>query len=122
MTFNFLKRFSWSSFIKSAIPFVVLFMFILWITKDNLGEMLVPVLVYGLAISSFGSVALINYLQEKSTANNWLLLGALFFIASDSLIALNNFHEAKHQFNISIIVLYIISQYLIVKAAISKTY
>lgn len=122
MAFNFLKDFSFSKFLKTAVPFLMFFALILWLTKDNLGEMLLPVIVYGLAISTFGSLALMNYLQKKSTVNNWLLLGALLFIASDSLIALNNFYEAKHSFNISIIILYIISQYLIVKAMISKSY
>ncbi len=106
--------------ITSAIPFVLLFVGLLGLIYGNLGDMLLPVIVYGITISTFGTAALLNYRQQKTTANSWLLLGAILFIASDSLIALNNFYTPKHLFNIAIIVLYIVSQYLIVKSIIAK--
>ncbi len=121
MTSKFLKKPSFSKIIKAVIPFVILFSGILFLIKDNLGEMLLPVIVYGLTISVFGTCALLNYQQEKSTVNTWLLLGALLFITSDSLIALNNFYTPKRLFDILIIILYTVSQYLIVKAVVAKS-
>lgn len=118
MTSQFLVKKSLSQILKSAILFIILFAGILVLIKDNLGEMLVPVIVYGIAISAFGTCALLYYQQSKSIASLCLLLGALLFIASDSLIALNNFYTPKHFFDISIIVLYIVSQYLICKSVI----
>jgi uncharacterized membrane protein YhhN len=120
MISKFLNEPSASKIIKSAIPFVVLFACLLFLIKDNLGEMLIPVIVYGLVISTFGTCALLNYQQEKSTSNIWLFLGALIFIASDTMIALNNFYSPKHLFDVLIIALYIVSQYLIVKAMVTK--
>lgn len=117
---GYLQKELTAKIITSALPFVVLFAGLLMLIYPNLGEMLLPVLVYGIAISTFGALALLNYRQEKSTANLWLLLGAVLFIASDSLIALNNFYTPKRLFDISIITLYIVSQYLIVKAVIAK--
>lgn len=117
---GYVKKSSVSKIIVAAIPFIVLFAGLLSLIFDNLGEMLLPVLVYGVAISTFGTLALLNYQQEKSTANTWLLLGAVLFIASDSLIALNNFYTPKRLFDISIISLYVVSQYLIVRAVIAK--
>lgn len=120
VTTSFLYKDSVVKILTSAIPFVLLFMVLLGLIYNNLGDMLLPVLVYGVAISTFGTAALLNYRQQKTTANTWLLLGAILFIASDSLIALNNFYMSKPLFNIAIIVLYIVSQYLIVKAIIAK--
>ncbi|WP_299134278.1 lysoplasmalogenase [uncultured Tenacibaculum sp.] len=120
ITTGFLQKDLTAKMITSAIPFVLLFGCLLYLIYDNLEEMLIPVIVYGVTIATFGASALLNYRQEKSMANSWLLLGAIIFIASDSLIALNNFYEAKHLFDIAIIVLYIISQYLICKAMIAK--
>ena len=120
MTSQYVQKWTYLKLLKSAIPFVVLFMGLLSLISNNLGEMLLPVIVYGVAISIFGAFALLNYSEEKSTANTWLLLGAILFIASDSLIALNNFYTPKRLFDIAIIVLYIVSQYLIVKAVIAK--
>ena len=120
MTSQFLVKPPFLKIIKAAIFFVILFLGILFLIKDNLGEMLVPVLVYGVAISAFGTCTLLNYQQKKSTVNIGLLLGAILFIASDSLIALNNFYKPEIFFDIAIVVLYIVSQYLIVKTMIAK--
>lgn len=121
ITINFLHKASLTKIITSAIPFMVLFVGLLSVIYPKLNDMLIPVLVYGIAISTFGTVALLHYRQQKNTASSWLLLGAILFIASDSFIALNNFYQAKQLFNIVIIVLYIVSQYLIVKAVITKS-
>ena len=120
ITTSFLYKDSAVRILTSAIPFVLLFVGLLGLIYNNLGDMLLPVIVYGVAISTFGTAALLNYRQQKTTANTWLLLGAILFIASDSLIALNNFYMPKPLFNIAIIVLYIVSQYLIVRAIIAK--
>ncbi|RSC93864.1 lysoplasmalogenase [Tenacibaculum singaporense] len=120
ITTSFLYKDSVVKILTSAIPFVLLFVGLLSLIYNNLGDMLLPVLVYGIAISTFGTAALLNYRQQKNIANSWLLLGAILFIASDSLIALNNFYAPKRLFDIAIIILYIVSQYLIVKAIIAK--
>ncbi|MCD8447886.1 lysoplasmalogenase [Tenacibaculum finnmarkense] len=120
MTANFLKKTAVIQIVKSAVIFVALFVTIFLLIKDNLGEMLVPVLVYGTAISGFGTCALLNYQQEKSTENTVLLLGAILFIASDSGIALNNFYSPTHFFDIAIIILYVLAQFLIVKAILLR--
>lgn len=120
ITTSFLYKDSVVKILTSAVPFVLLFVGLLGLIYNNLGDMLLPVLVYGIAISTFGTAALLNYRQQKNTANSWLLLGAVLFIASDSLIALNNFYTTKRLFDIAIIVLYVVSQYLIVKAIIAK--
>ncbi len=120
MISKFFKKKSIVKILKSALIFILLFLVVLFLIKDNLGEMLVPVIVYGIAISSFGTCALLNYQQDKSLANLWLLLGAVLFVASDSLIALNNFYSAMYLFDILIVVLYIVSQYFICKALILK--
>lgn len=120
ITTDFLDKHLSVKMISSAIPFVLLFAGILYLTYANLGDMLIPVLVYGVAIATFGAAALLNYRQSKTTPNLWLLLGAILFIVSDSFIALNNFYMAKPLFSVVIIVLYILSQFLICKALIAK--
>lgn len=121
MTKQFLKKFSFKELLICFPPFAMIFLGVLQFIKHNLGEMLIPVIVYGFVISIFGAFTLSNYRQERTRPNLWLLLGAILFIASDSLIAINNFYSPKQLFNVSIIVLYIVSQYLIVKAVIKKT-
>lgn len=107
--------------ISSAFPFVVFFAVLMYLIYSNLGGMLIPVTVYGITISTFGSVALLNYRNEKSTENLWLLVGALLFLLSDSLIALNKFYEPNDIYGVSIMITYILAQFLICKAMIVKT-
>jgi len=107
--------------ISSAFPFVVFFGVLMYLIYPNLGEMLIPVVVYGITISTFGSVALLNYRSEKSTENLWLFIGAVIFILSDSLIALNKFYKPNEIYGVAIIINYILAQFLICKALIVKT-
>ncbi|MDY0779195.1 lysoplasmalogenase [Tenacibaculum sp. IB213877] len=121
ITAGFLKKESFGKIAIASVPFVIYLLGLLFLIKDNLGDMLIPVIVYGITISSFGAVALLNYMSNKSTANLWLFLGAIIFITSDSLIAINRFYESKAMYGIIIMVTYIVAQYLITKAMIVKT-
>ncbi len=118
---SYLKRISKGKIISHSVPFLLFLVFLLWMISGNLGEMLLPVIVYGIVISVFGVVSFLVYTQEKSTENLWLFLGALIFIASDSVLAINKFYESQEIFGVIIMVTYIIAQFLICKAIISKS-
>ena len=121
ITAGFLKKQSVTIMVSSAIPFVLLTAALLYLIKGNLGEMTIPVVIYAIVIATFGSVAFLNYRNEKSTANLWLFLGAVLFIISDSMIAINRFYEAKEMYGLLIMLTYIIAQYLICKSMIAKS-
>ena len=121
ITSNFLQRDLTVRMISSAFPFVFFFGILMYLIYPNLGEMLIPVAVYGIVISTFGSIAFLNYREEKSTENLWLFIGAAIFILSDSLIALNKFYETNEIYGVSIMVTYILAQFLICKAMIVKS-
>ena len=117
ITAGFLKATSKSTMLFVSFSFVVFLAGLLLLIKDNL----VPVTVYGIVISTFGAVALLNYIGKKSTENLWLFLGAIIFIASDSMIAINRFYESNELYGLLIMLTYIIAQYLICKAMIAKS-
>jgi len=121
ITASYIKKVSLQKVVLASLPFVVFLFSFLYFIIDNLGEMKIPVIFYGVVISSFGVFSFLNYMQEKNTANSWLFLGTIIFIISDSLIALNKFHEPKEFYTISIMLTYIIAQYLICRAIIAKT-
>ncbi|WP_242178782.1 lysoplasmalogenase [Polaribacter marinus] len=117
---EFLKKINLQKAAFISVPFVIFLVGLIFLIKDSLGEMLFPVIIYGITISSFGAVTLLNYLQKKTTENLWLFLGAIIFMASDNLIAINKFYEPKEFYGITIMLTYIIAQYLICKAMIVK--
>lgn len=108
------------SVIKFSIPFVLYFSTIIFLTVNNLKSFLVPVIVYGLVISAFGTTTLVNYVQNKNKTDLLLLLGATIFILSDSFIALNKFYISHPIYGVLIMLTYGVAQYLICRVMIIK--
>lgn len=117
---RFLQKASITKIITHSLPFLIILAVLLYIIYPNLGELLIPVVVYGVVICVFGVVSFLVYSNEKSTENLWLFLGAVTFILSDSVLAINKFYEASEVLGITIMITYIIAQFLICKAMIVK--
>lgn len=97
----------------ALLPFSLFFIILISILKPGLNDFLIPVIIYGLAISLFGSISFLRYLVKRNGASVMLLCGAVLFILSDSLIALNKFHESRAYYSVIIMLTYIAAQYLI---------
>jgi uncharacterized membrane protein YhhN len=111
-----LKKIETSSFttkVKSIVPFVILCFGLIYFLRDILGGMLIPVTIYATIISLFGTVSLLNYRNNKSNKALTLLFGALFFILSDGLLAINKFYESNAVYSVIVMITYITAQYLI---------
>jgi len=103
------------------LSFIIFFAFLfglLFVLKGHLGTMQIPVVVYGLVITSFGALSFANYQQHKSKAALILLIGALVFISSDAMLALNKFYAPNAFLNLMVMVTYIVAQYLIFRAMV----
>ena len=118
---DYLNNSSKSQKLQAILPFAIYFVLLIYLLIDNLGEYLIPVLVYGLTISVFGIVSLLNYIINKSQTSKLLLFGAFLFIASDSMIAFDRFYESKGIYSVLIMITYILAQYLICRYMISKS-
>lgn len=102
----------------SIIPFLILLFVLLSILYSSLNELLIPVIIYGITITTFGAVSLLDYLNTKSTKSLFMLVGAIVFITSDSILAINKFYSPNEFLAISVMVTYIIAQYLIYRSMI----
>nr|WP_321231309.1 lysoplasmalogenase [uncultured Psychroserpens sp.] len=85
-----------------------------YLVKDGLNEMLIPVLIYMLVILSMSTAAYLRKGTISKLSYTLVFLGALFFMLSDSILALNKFYEPLAYSNISIMLTYAIAQYLII--------
>ncbi len=117
---KFLPKIGIPRILVHSIPFIIILVALLYMIYPNLEDLLIPVIVYGIVISVFGVVTFLVYTNQKTTENLWLFLGALIFILSDSVLALNKFYEASEILGISIMITYVVAQYLICKAMIEK--
>jgi uncharacterized membrane protein YhhN len=104
---DFLKR----------IPFVIYATSIFYFLKPNISkDFLLPIIVYTLAITWMGSQAAERQTNQKSY--RFVLVGAILFIISDSLIAINKFTFAIPLSGLWVMATYIAAQYLIVEGVL----
>jgi uncharacterized membrane protein YhhN len=82
--------------------------------KDGLGAMLIPVAIYMLVILTMATTAYLRKNSVNILSYGLVFLGALFFMISDSILAINKFHQPIPWSDISIMATYAIAQYLIV--------
>lgn len=115
--FKDLKKIKLIDLLK-IIPFVLLSAMLLLLLKNNLGALLFPVCIYASVITLMGSAATLR----SSNKNSYLtvMYGALFFISSDSLLAINKFCSPLPQAGFLIMFTYIIAQFLIAEGVMKK--
>jgi uncharacterized membrane protein YhhN len=90
----------------------ILLLLLMW---AGLGDMKIPVIIYTIIIMTMGITALFR----RANGASLVLIGAMLFIASDSLLALNKFYQAFAAAGFWVMLTYILAQYLIVSGMIS---
>ncbi len=83
--------------------------------KDSLGEMMIPVALYCAVICIMGITAVGRWKRSDKTSFNLILIGALLFITSDSVIGLNRFMGPIAFAGPLVMSTYLLAQYLLVK-------
>ena len=101
--------------LMAVLAYLVEFMYILW---PYLGNMKIPVLIYGITISTMLSAAMWQYQKLENKTALFFIIGATLFVASDSLLAFNRFRESFNLAGVSIMTTYILAQLFIVTGAI----
>jgi uncharacterized membrane protein YhhN len=116
-----IEKVSFSSILTAIIPFGIFLFLLIFTLKDSLGDLFVPVIIYGFTISTFGTLSLIDYLENKSNKSMWMLIGAIIFMVSDSILAIDKFYHSIEIFGVLIMSTYIIAQYFIYRSMILDT-
>lgn len=82
--------------------------------KNGLGEMVLPVLIYMLAILGMATTAFLREGKVPKISYKLVLLGAIFFLVSDSLLAINKFYTVFEFAHVLIMSTYALAQYFMV--------
>ncbi|MNX08662.1 lysoplasmalogenase [Pedobacter ghigonis] len=88
--------------------------------QPKLGVMQFPVLMYAIIICVMAIMAVNRYGKVNIFSFKLILYGALFFLLSDSVLAVNKFSQPIPQAGVLIMATYMIAQYLIVYGTISR--
>lgn len=95
---------------------IILIYFIFMITTlfPKLGPLKIPVVVYAIVITTMLFIAFKGSLKWATPANNYILIGAILFVSSDSILAFNKFYAPITQASFYIMITYCMAQYFIV--------
>lgn len=88
--------------------------------KPETQPFLIPVLVYSTVIATMTLFAINRYRRVNDQSFALVFAGALLFMFSDSIIAINKFVAPFETARIAIMVLYITAQYLIARGALKQ--
>ena len=80
----------------------------------HLGDLKLPVIIYAMVISTMLLFAFKGSLHWQKPANSYILLGAIIFVSSDSILAINKFYNALPKASFWIMLTYLAAQFLIV--------
>ena len=93
---------------------------LVWQLYPHLSDLKLPVMVYAAVICSMLLASLHIFLKVNKTAAGFYLFGALFFVLSDSLLAINKFYQPFAYAGICIMLTYCAAQFFIVTGYIQQ--
>ena len=100
------------------LPVIIYYIALIYILSPNLGDMKMPVRIYGIVISYMLIQALQTGTIKNRDAAIFLIAGAVLFITSDSILAINKFYESFEYAGMAIMLTYGIAQLLITLGAV----
>ena len=101
------------------IPVIIYYIALIYILSPNLGDMTWPVRIYGIVICYMLIQALQAGRIKDLGAATSMIGGAVLFISSDSILAINKFYEPFNYAGIAIMLTYGIAQLLITLGAVT---
>jgi uncharacterized membrane protein YhhN len=95
----------------AALPLLIYGVVMLWWLWSVLAKMRVPVIVYMLVILLMAWMALSRYLETGVSGSFLAALGSIFFLASDSILAVNKFKAGFRSAQLLILITYFMAQW-----------
>ena len=108
--YKLIKRKASRAFVYMVSMYLIGFITFLY---PYLNEMKIPVTVYGIVIS------LMLYFSTR-TANNFLILGALLFVISDTVLAVNLFVKESQILSLLVMITYVAAQFFLVRGMLKE--
>ena len=96
---------------------VIYYVALITVLSPYLGDKKIPVRVYGLVISFMFMLAMHMLFINDKIAGRWMMAGALLFVLSDSVLAVNKFYCSFEGAGSLIILTYGLAQFFIANGA-----
>ena len=96
---------------------VIYYAALITLLSPYLADMRIPVMIYGIVISFMFMLAMHMLFINSKAAGKWMMFGALLFVISDSVLAINKFYQSFEMAGIIIMLTYGLAQLFIVEGA-----
>jgi uncharacterized membrane protein YhhN len=107
MKVNFVKIFLYN------LPIYIVAAFVYFLIQSNLYELKIPVIIYIMAIVMMATIARERFGRTNASSFWQVFIGALLFLTSDSILALNRFFQPMEDAGVMIMGTYMMAQLLI---------
>ncbi len=104
--------------VRFSIPIVLAGSGLVVVLYPSLGDLRIPVMVYALVLSIMVLNALFRFGRTTTKSFAFIFLGAISFMISDSVLAINKFLHAFEGAGVLIMFTYCLAQYLIVEGTL----
>jgi uncharacterized membrane protein YhhN len=101
-----------------GIPVLLYILLFLWLLFPYLDALKIPVTVYGITIGTMLLASINMRRKTNAMAATCFIIGALLFVVSDSLLAVNLFAYSSMLLSLCVMLTYTSAQYLIVRGAL----
>lgn len=108
--------------LRLAMPIVLAGSGLIIVLTPRLGDLQIPVVLYALVLVVMVLMALFRYGRTSSLSFWFVFAGAVLFMISDSLLAINKFLTPLAHAGLWIMFTYITAQYLIIRGLIEHDY
>jgi uncharacterized membrane protein YhhN len=105
--------------IRFSLPIILAGTGLVVVLYPKLDDLTVPVMVYALVITVMALQALFRFGYTNKKSFTLIFIGALFFMISDSLLAINKFLTPVPLASLGIMFTYMLAQYLIVEGVLA---
>src|SRR4029079_7449778 len=97
---------------------IVYYSILISVLSPYLGDMKLPVRIYGVVLSFMVMLAMHTTLGKNKRAAIWMTTGAILFVASDSLLAVNKFFSSFDYAGLIVMLTYGLAQLFITEGAV----
>jgi uncharacterized membrane protein YhhN len=104
--------------VRFSLPIILAGTGLVSILYSHLGALKIPVMIYALVLTVMVLQALFRFGFTSSKSFSLVFIGALFFMISDSLLAINKFMNPIPHASAIVMFTYILAQFLIVQGSI----
>lgn len=123
------RQFSWAEGkkllptqkVRYSFPIILAATGLVVVLYPKLGALQIPVIVYAMVIMMMAITALFRLGHTQNSSFVWVFIGAVFFMISDSALAINKFHTPFTGASVLIMLTYVLAQYMIVQGVLKHT-